>query len=201
MDRAARPRRSQLRRTDGLNAPHAAPGTFLIASPLLRDPNFCRTVILLCEHEDDEGSMGVVVNRPGDQTLQDALSGVVPHPSQRLWIGGPVQRDAVLVLHRKPELPGARLIVDGMAMGGDDEALLELLRASNPHRARVFSGYAGWGAGQLGAELEQRSWITCTAQARFIFDTEATDVWSAVLRSLGPRYAYLTDLPADPSVN
>ncbi len=184
-----------------MNDPQVGPGTFLIASPLLRDPNFHRTVVLLCEHEDDEGSMGIVVNRPDDRTLQEALGGVEPHPSQRLWIGGPVQRDAILVLHRKPELPGARLIVDGMAMGGDDEVLLDLLRESNPHRARVFSGYAGWGAGQLSAELEQRSWITCTAHARFIFDTEAGDVWSAVLRSLGSRYAYLADLPADPRVN
>jgi putative transcriptional regulator len=184
-----------------LNAAQVGPGTFLIASPLLRDPNFHRTVVLLCEHEEDEGSMGVIVNRPGDRMLEEALSGVEPHASQRLWLGGPVQPDAVLVLHRKPELPGARLIVDGMAMGGDDAVLLDLLRAADPRRARVFSGYAGWGAGQLGAELEQRSWITCTAQARFVFDTEAGDVWSAVLRSLGPRYAYLADLPADPRVN
>jgi putative transcriptional regulator len=173
---------------------------FLVASPLLVDPNFVRSVVLLCEH-DDEGSMGLVVNRPSDASLTEAMSVLQPHPGQKLWFGGPVQRDIVIVLHRDLDMPGARAIADGMAVGGDEEALLDLVRGPRHRDARVCAGYAGWGAGQLAAELESRSWIVCPARARFVFDTDPATTWAEVLRSLGPRFAYLADLPADPRVN
>ena len=179
-------------------------GLFLVASPTLRDPNFARTVVLLCEHEDDEGSMGVVVNRPSDLKLSQTLTDIRPGVDQPLFWGGPVQRDIVLVLHRGDlEIPESRPICDGMALGGDQEALLEIVRdpALGAGQVRVYSGYAGWGAGQLAGEMSAKSWITCAAQARFVFDLDPSEVWAEVLRSMGPRYAYLAAVPLDPRVN
>jgi len=178
-------------------------GSFLIANPALVDPNFSRTVVLLCEH-DEQGSMGLVINRPGELSLHEALTDLGPSATQPLLWGGPVQRDIVLVLHRDaPEISGARPVGDGMSLGGDQEELLELLRGpeSVETRVRVFSGYAGWGEGQLEAELRARGWIVCPARARFVFEVEPAAIWAEVLRSLGPRYAHLAAMPSDPRVN
>jgi putative transcriptional regulator len=173
----------------------------LIASPILRDPNFARTVVLLCEHDEEEGSMGLVVNRPSDLTLGQTIEGFEDDATQKLWVGGPVQRDVVLVLHRNAAIPGARPVVDGMALGGEPDELLALLRGARWSDVRVFSGYAGWGAGQLQRELAERSWIVCPARADFVFDSDPDGTWSALLRFLGPRYAYLATIPLDPRVN
>jgi putative transcriptional regulator len=173
---------------------------FLVASPILPDPNFTRAVVLLCEHSD-EGSMGLVVNRPSPVDLIESMADLQPHPGQLLWIGGPVQRDIAIVLHRDAGIRGARPIADGMALGGDEEELLELVRGPRHRAARVFAGYAGWGAGQLQEEMQTRSWIACPASAHFVFDVAPEEVWAAVVHSLGPRYAYLTQIPGNPRVN
>ena len=181
--------------------PALASGILLIASPTLRDPNFARSVVLLCEHDVDEGSMGLVVNRPSEMTLSETLNRIGPHPRQSLWIGGPVQRDIVLVLHRDAAVRGARSICDGIALGGEEDDIVELVRGPGASQVRVFAGYSGWGAGQLEEEMETGSWITCPARARLIFDQQPDEMWAEVLRSLGPEYARLTRVPLDPRVN
>lgn len=178
-----------------------APGRFLVASPILQDPNFRRTVVLLCEHDDEQGSMGIIVNRPSELKLDDTLlnaEGIAPQP---LWIGGPVQRDAIVVLHRSQGVPGSKELVDGMAIGGEEAAIVDLLRGPHHQDVRVFSGYAGWGAGQLADELQERSWLVVPARAHLVFDVPADALWATVLRSLGPGFAYLAQLPLDPRVN
>jgi len=178
-------------------------GCFLIASPTLRDPNFARSVVLLCEH-GDKGSMGVVVNRPTEHSVAEAITGMPVRATQRLFWGGPVQQHVVLVLHRHSiDTPEGREVVDGMSLGGDSEALVQILESDpEPHtRVRVFSGYAGWGAGQLDAEMEERSWIVHPGSARLVFDVEPDSIWSAALREMGPRYAHWTSIPLDPRVN
>lgn len=176
-------------------------GTFLIASPTLRDVNFSRTVVLLCEHDDDEGSMGLVVNRPTEVSLDETVEGLEDAGPQPLFFGGPVQREIVVVLHRDAEVPGAHPVCDGMALGGEAEPILDLLRGPARARVRVFSGYSGWGAGQLQDELEMGSWIVCPARAHFVFESTPESMWADVLRSLGPRYELLTHVPLDPRVN
>ena len=177
------------------------PGSFLVASPILQDPNFRRSVVLLCEHDDAQGSMGVVVNRPSELTLDETLLSAGEIAPQALWIGGPVQPDAVVVLHRDSGVPGSKALVDGMALGGDELAIVDLLRGPHHTDVRVFSGYAGWGAGQLAAELQERSWVACPASAHLVFDVPADALWATVLRSLGPAFAYLAQLPLDLRVN
>lgn len=181
------------------------PGTFLIASPVLSDPNFARSVVLLCEH-NERGSMGLVVNRPTDAKLVDVVSGIsVPlPPEERVYYGGPVQPEALLVLHRVAKsITGEQAIAAGMALGGDMQELIQLMvdPREPEDRVRVYAGYAGWGAGQLESELLQGGWITCSADARFVFDIESSEVWAEVLRSLGSEYAYLVNMPLDPRVN
>lgn len=178
-------------------------GCFLIASPTLRDPNFARTVVLLCEH-GEHGSLGLVVNRPTEHSVSDAISGVPENATQPLFWGGPVQQHVVLVLHRhRFDAPDGEEIADGMALGGDSDVLMQILE-STPNAAsqvRVFSGYAGWGSGQLEAEMEEHSWIVRPGTARLVFDVDPESVWSESLIELGPRYAHLTTMPLDPRVN
>ncbi len=178
-------------------------GCFLVANPTLRDPNFHRSVVLLCEH-GDEGSMGIVVNRRTSHTLAEAITEMPAQATQALYWGGPVQQSMVLVLHRHTEdAPGTSPIADGMALGTNHEALKHLLETlEHPERhLRVYSGYAGWGIGQLAAEMEQRSWIITKAAAELVFDAEPDAVWERALERLGPRYAHLASMPSDPRVN
>jgi putative transcriptional regulator len=181
------------------------PGTFLIANPTLGDPNFVRTVVLLCEH-NDKGSMGLVINRPSEIRLVDALGDAspLPPPEEILYLGGPVQRDALLVLHRAAKaIPGAQAIRDGISLGGDMQTLLDLLASKRQtgDRVRVYAGYAGWGEGQLDEELGTGSWIVCPAKGHFVFDAEPDTLWEEIIRSLGSEYAYLMSMPVDPRVN
>jgi len=186
------------------------PGTFLVASPTLQDPNFARTVVLICEHSD-QGSMGLVINRPSEVGLKEALAGVAPPPlpEARLFLGGPVQRQALLVLHRiAAAVAGAQDVVDGISIGGDMQQLLAALTeltaipaTTPPAEIRFYAGYAGWGAGQLDAELESGSWITCPGTAAHVFTADCELLWERVLRELGPEYARLTTVPPDPRVN
>jgi putative transcriptional regulator len=181
------------------------PGTFLIANPTLRDPNFVRTVVLLCEH-GEQGSMGLVINRPSEVKLVDALAEVspLPPPEEILFLGGPVQREALLVLHRvATPIPGAQTVCGGIKLGGDMQTLLDLLAGTRgpEDRVRVYAGYAGWGEGQLEEELSIGSWVTCPAEPQFVFDAESSPLWANVLRSLGEEYAYLVNMPLDPRVN
>ncbi len=178
-------------------------GCLLIASPTLRDPNFARTVVLLCEH-GDQGSMGLVVNRPTRHSVAEAIPGMPARATQCLYWGGPVQQQLVLVLHRRAlEAPGGQEIGDGMALGTDADALAQILTsAQNPEEhVRVFSGYAGWGAGQLEAEMAERSWIVGPGLARLVLAAETETLWAEALEQLGPRYAYLRNVPLDPRVN
>jgi putative transcriptional regulator len=192
------------------------PGTFLVASPTLHDPNFARTVVLICEHSA-QGSMGIVTNRPSEMRLPEALAGVCPPPlpDTPLYLGGPVQRQALLVLHRMPApVPGSQEVAHGISIGGDMERLLAALTqmlsagerpdagaAGEPGQIRFYAGYAGWGAGQLAAELEMGSWIVCPGTAAEVFALDVEHLWETVLRRLGPDFARLITVPLDPRVN
>ena len=180
-------------------------GTLLIASPTLRDPNFARTVVLLCEHSES-GSMGLVVNRPSEMNVADVLRGVakLPPPAEILYRGGPVQPDILLVLHKvSAGVPGAQPVADGIALGGDMQVLVDLLAAARQpaDRVRVYAGYAGWGEGQLDMEMATGSWFTGPATARVVFDVEPAEMWAAALRALGSDYEHLITMPLDPRVN
>jgi putative transcriptional regulator len=176
-------------------------GSLLIASPSLLDPNFHRTVVLVAEHTE-EGAMGVVLNRPSDVTVAEAVPKLAPLVEEHapLHVGGPVQQEAVIVLAELDNPAQAALLALGdigfLKADLDPEELAGTLR-----RARVYVGYAGWGAEQLEAELEESAWIVEPAREDDVFASDASDLWSAVLRRKGGTYAVIAMMPPDPSVN
>jgi putative transcriptional regulator len=177
-------------------------GKLLIAGPSLLDPNFVRTVILIAEHTD-EGAMGLVLNRPAETLVDEAVPDLewLPTDDARVWVGGPVAETAVIVLAEwdEPSLAGA-LVQDDLGFVGSDADSPEQL-AGAVRRARVFAGHAGWGPGQLEAELAEESWIVEPPRREEIFTDDPEALWSAVLRRKGSQFALLATMPPDPSLN
>jgi putative transcriptional regulator len=177
-------------------------GKLLLAGPTLLDPNFRRTVVLIVEHTD-EGAMGLVLNRPSTATVGDAVPDLdwLTESEERVYVGGPVAPNGVIVLAEWNDPDLAAVLVDddlGFVPGEapDPDQLLNAVR-----RARVFAGHAGWGPGQLEDELAEEAWIIEPPTREEIFTLEPTDLWAAVLRRKGHRYALLATMPPDPSLN
>lgn len=172
-------------------------GTLLIAAPALHDPNFERTVVLVAEHSE-EGALGLVLNRPSDVDLREGapdLASLV-EPGEPIFVGGPVEPAGILVLAEFEDVREAA----GVALG-DIGFLGPEPPTAGIGRSRAFAGHAGWAAGQLDAEVEAEGWILEPAVAGDVFCDDPADLWAAVLRRKGGRYALLTRMPLDPRVN
>ena len=178
-----------------------AAGRLLIAEPFLSDPNFARSVILLCEHTH-EGTVGFSLNRPTEHTLGDLLP-EFSTPLLPVFQGGPVQLDTLHMLHRSPVELGGTEISDGVYWGGSYEALQESVLQNNYQAMdiRLFVGYSGWGAGQLDKELSEGSWIVANVSPELIFETDPDVLWKRAIDSLGSEFAYLKNLPINPQLN
>jgi putative transcriptional regulator len=177
-------------------------GQLIIAAPTLADPNFARSVVLIAEHTED-GAMGLVLNKPAGTLVDEAVPDLawLAETAERVWVGGPVAETAVIVLAEweDPSLAGA--LVDGdLGFVGSDADQPEQLDGAI-RRARVFAGHAGWGPGQLEAEMQEESWIVEPAVREDVFTDDPEDLWSRVLRRKGREYALLSTMPADPSLN
>ncbi|RYF96266.1 MAG: YqgE/AlgH family protein [Chitinophagaceae bacterium] len=178
------------------------PGILLIADPFLKDPNFLRTVVFLCEHRE-EGSFGFVLNRKYENTLDELIPDVEGYKLP-VFYGGPVQVDTIHFLHQYPvEIPGGEEVMTGIYWGGDFARAVELIKAGeiDVDRIRFYIGYSGWGNGQLGDELKEKSWLTVQANRQLIFKTSAEDIWRESLRHLGGDYEMMIHFPTDPQLN
>jgi putative transcriptional regulator len=175
-------------------------GSLLIAGPGLWDPNFRRTIVLV-GHHDEEGAVGVVLNRVAEVEVAVAAPPLAPlvGPGQRLHIGGPVQPQAAVVVADFEHPERAEVIAFGSIGFLPEE--VDPDRMGNLRRARVFAGYAGWGPGQLERELEEGSWLVEVARAEDVFTEEPEELWSDVVRRKGPRYRLWATMPLDPSTN
>ena len=178
-------------------------GQLLIASPKIVDPNFRRVVVYMAEHTE-EGAMGLVINRPADTTIAEAVPDLEWLAGDRdagVWLGGPVSPASVIVLAEFEDPSRAALVVDGdlgfVPAEIDDQDTF----AAGVRRTRVFAGHSGWGPGQLEAELEEDSWIIDPAQRGDVFTAEPDALWSRVLRRKGSEYVLLATMPMDPSLN
>jgi putative transcriptional regulator len=176
-------------------------GRLLVASPHLRDPNFQRTVVLLGEHNED-GAMGLVLNRPSDLTVGEAAPPLAPLVDEDdvVFVGGPVEQQAIVALAEfvEPERAGV-LVLDAIGFlpsSVDDPAELGTLAA-----CRVYAGYAGWSGGQLEAELEEGSWIVAEPERDDLFNTSPDRLWGAVLRRRGGADVIYALFPLDPRMN
>ena len=178
-----------------------ASGKLLIAEPFLADPNFARSVVLLCEHSD-EGTVGFSLNRPTSHTLGDLLPELYT-PLLPVFQGGPVQLDTLHMLHRTPIAFGGTEIADGVYWGGSYDALQEsvLHNSYQPIDVRLFVGYSGWGAGQLEKEMEEGSWLVANVTPELIFETDPDMLWKRAIESLGVEFAYLVNMPINPQLN
>ncbi|HEV2074874.1 MAG TPA: YqgE/AlgH family protein [Thermoleophilaceae bacterium] len=175
-------------------------GQLLVAAPNLVDPNFRRTVVLIAEH-DEEGALGLVLNR----RLELAVADVVPEldplaPNGRVHAGGPVRPSGALILAEFEE-PGAAglLVVGSVGLPAADMEVDDLVGAAS--RARVFAGHGGWGPGQLDTELEADGWIVLPAEPDDVFTADSEGLWATVLERQGGEYALLARMPADPRMN
>ena len=175
-------------------------GQLLIAGPGLVDPNFWRTVVLIVEHSE-EGALGLVLNRPSETTVGEAVTELesLLDVDDPLYVGGPVQPSALIVLAQF-EQPGEAALIAfediGVLANGTPENADVAVR-----RGRAFVGHSGWGPGQLDDELERGDWILEPAQREDAFTVSPLDLWETVLTRKGGSYALVARMPPDPSVN
>ncbi len=176
-------------------------GQLLLASPALRDPNFRRTVVLVSVHSE-QGAMGIVLNRPSAVTVGEAIPQLEQAVAEEepVYVGGPVQPSSIVFLAEFLDPSPAGLLVFGrVGFPAPDAGIEELSEATA--RTRVFAGYAGWGEGQLDAEVDQGDWIAQAALPEDVFTEIPAQLWSSVLTRKGGGYALIARMPADPSVN
>lgn len=168
------------------------PGIFLYAAPDLTDPNFSQSVVLLVQH-GPEGAMGFVINRPTDTTAEEAL-GAAALRGLLLYRGGPVQEDLVMGLVRTRRAPAKAVrVIDGVFMTGRSADLQAAARdGSARDSVRVYSGYAGWAAGQLEAEVQRGGWVIAPADAAAVFAREPEALWRRVYQLMQRREALLS---------
>jgi putative transcriptional regulator len=173
-------------------------GKLLIAGPSLWDPNFRRSVVLV-GHHDEDGAVGVVLNRSADVSVHEAVPPLAElvEPGEPLFFGGPVEPTSVVVLAEFHDPSHAEVL----AFGSVGFLPSELGDSSMVKRARVFAGYSGWGSGQLDAEMDEGSWITVDAVEQDVFHPRPEKLWEDVVRRLPPALATLRTMPADPSTN
>ena len=171
-----------------------APGRLLVAAPSLVDPNFVRTVVLLLAHEA-EGTVGVVLNQPGDVDLVEAVPSWQGHAADppTVFVGGPVQRDALIGLgHAPPSTVGFDPVLEGLGvvdLAGEPDGISQV---------RVFAGHAGWGPGQLDLEIEEGSWFVLDARPSDATTADPDGLWLSVLRR---QDGVFRTFPEDPSLN
>jgi putative transcriptional regulator len=200
--RSYKTRRPHVGRTTGYKARiDSLRGQLLIAGATLPDPNFARAVVLICQHSE-EGALGLILNRRGELVIGDVAPELAELVGEDAVIdsGGPVQPDALLVLGEFENASYAGLaIVGSVGLVGDSSEIADLVGVTR--RTRAFAGYAGWGPGQLDAELERDDWFVAPAGVDDIFDPDADELWRRVLERKGGHFALVARMPIDPSVN
>ena len=170
----------------------------LLSMPQLMDPNFARTVVLLCKHSED-GAFGLVVNRPLVTTGTVTVHLDPPVSTEReldIWIGGPVEPHRSWILvgggPEHPEVAGSAQITDGVYLSTSPHLLRRVLEPDPPAHTRLIVGYSGWGPGQLEAELAESSWLLSDVDADLVFNTPPDQMWERAIRRLGADPATLT---------
>ncbi len=178
-------------------------GTFLIASPDIDTGIYFRSVVLLCEHAP-AGSLGIIINKPLEMELPDELLNIkeLANPRVHIRAGGSIQPNQMMLLHSSEQNSEQTLkICEGVFLGGDMRFLQEALSDRDGPSLNLCFGYAGWGAGQLEREFLNGEWFLHPAQAKHVFETQPEKMWQIVLREMGGKYATLSMIPEDLSLN
>lgn len=178
-------------------------GKLLISEPFLYDPNFRRTVILLCEH-NDEGSIGFILNRKLEVMLNEVLEDVSSILEIPLFLGGPVQNNTLHFVHHIDALKEtSQQVMDNMWWGGDFDIVKEMIRNNTLEldKIRFFLGYSGWGKNQLENEIEEKSWIVTGSNEEIVFQKDNDMMWKSILKKMGGAYKLLSNSPESPYLN
>ncbi len=185
------------------NIPDPDRGDLLISEPFLSDPNFERTVILICEH-NDQGTFGLVLNKITDLTMEDVLTEEVSF-SGLLNLGGPVEQNTLHFVHRLGEkITDSIELGNGLFWSGDFEQIKFMLNEGllDEKDIQFYLGYSGWAEGQLREELDAQSWfVKKGTTSEEIFDMDADEFWKSILKTMGGKYKVFSNYPVDPRLN
>lgn len=178
----------------GLSSEDLAAGQFLVAGRGLLDPNFAKTVILLVSHDDD-GAMGIIVNRPTpvklEQMVEELQEGA--ERPETVWVGGPVAHWQLVLLFKSEFQPeDTESVLDGVYFSGSRVVLEDLLEGTMEFR--VYAGYAGWSPGQLEHEIARGSWHILPGEPELVFDAEPESLWEELVTRGEAKWV---SLPAD----
>ena len=181
-----------------------AMGSILIASPLLSDYHFARTVILMVTH-NEEGSMGIVMNQMfhHDITLNELIPGLDSVPGIPVFKGGPIGRDTIFFIHTITALEGALKLNNALYLNGNFGELKQYILQGNPVEGhiRFFAGYAGWSNGQLQREIQENSWMVGKSHSDQLLDYHNAKLWNDSMNGLGQKYSLWAKYPIYPSFN
>ncbi len=179
------------------------PGTILIADPFLKDVNFVRSVIFMCEHNAEDGSLGFVINHKLNKTLGELVPDM-DGCTFPVYYGGPVQMNTVHFLHRCPNLfPDGIEVTDGIFWGADFAHASELIKEHKikEHQIRFYIGYSGWGIEQLAEEIKEKTWLLTHGNKKLVFHNATELIWRDAIKQLGTAYEEIIHYPLDPQLN
>jgi putative transcriptional regulator len=177
-------------------------GQLLLDNGRLHGSFFHRTVVLICQH-DEQGAFGLMINRPSGTKVGDALPGNIPQAlkMQELFLGGPVQPGALSFLHGDSFLPEGN-VLPNLNLDHSLDSLIELGESFySTQRVRVFAGYAGWSPGQLDEEMKRDTWMIHPGSTDLVFGTDPDVLWPTILKQKGWRYRLIAQQPEDLSRN
>ena len=178
-------------------------GDVLLSEPTMGDFYFGRSVVLLIDHNEADGSFGIIMNKPLHVRLSE-IADVFEDFDAPVYLGGPVSENQIFFMHTLGDLvPDACQIMDGLYWGGDTETLNALIEQgiADKNNVRFFLGYSGWTAGQLVDELERNSWIVCKATAKTLFNTPIQQLWTTLVTRMGKEYEMWKRFPKNPEDN
>ncbi len=178
-------------------------GSLLLSEPFMYDENFKRTVVLICDHTEENGTVGLTLNKPINLRLNDLVE-EFPHFDGTVFLGGPVGTDNLQFLHRLGhKIENSIQLADNLYWGGDIEQVKELMmrKEIRAKDIRFFIGYSGWGHEQLIDELKENSWIIAKASVQYVFDSENDTLWKEVMSNMGGIYNTMARYPENPALN
>ncbi len=174
-------------------------GNLLVAEPFLEDPHFGRAVILICDHDLKDGTVGFILNKGLETTVGEIMQGMGDFDAE-VFYGGPVQHDTLHYIHNKGDLiNGAIKVSDNLYWGGDYEQVKFCIKHGliEKQDIRFFIGYAGWSAGQLFDELEEVTWLVAEGDINYIFNHKTEQLWKNILQDKGGRYSVIAQMGTD----
>ncbi len=178
-------------------------GQLLLSEPFMPDENFKRTVVLVCEHNQANGTVGLIINKPINIRLNDIVEDIPPFKG-KIFLGGPVGTDSLQFLHSAGDrVEGSVQLADNLYWGGDFEQVKLLMTKDQikPNEIRFYLGYSGWEVGQLEGELKENSWIITQGTEKQIFQTPHDLLWREVMRNMGGIYSTMAGYPESPTLN